>query len=75
MAYTTEDLTQVRRAIVDLASGQRVTRITKDGRTVEYQSGDLGDLQALERLIAEELLAPNVRRRSRTRLVTTTKGL
>lgn len=75
MGYTEEDLQQIRRAILDLASGQRVARVTKDGRTIEYSgSADLTKLREVERQIMS-YLASGSRRRSRTRYVKTSKGL
>lgn len=75
MAYTTSELAQVRRAIIDLSTGQQVTRITKDGRTLEYATADLDKLRSLEREIVSSLLPTKERRRTRTRYVVTSKGL
>ena len=75
MAYTADDLAQVRKAILDLASGLRVARVTKDGRTIEYSgSGDLDKLRQVERQILS-YLDTNKSRRTRTRHVITSKGL
>ncbi|MDL4861439.1 gpW family head-tail joining protein [Halomonas elongata] len=74
MAYTEDDLAEVRRAILDLTTGKRVARITYNGRTVEYSgSGDLTKLREVERQIVA-YLASN-KRRTRTRSVRTSKGL
>lgn len=75
MAYTTDELAQVRRAIIDLSTGQQVTRITKDGRTVEFAAADLDKLRSLEREIIASLMPTKDRRRTRTRYVVTSKGL
>lgn len=77
MAYTSDDLRDVRRAIVDLSTGKQITRITKDGRSVEYASADLEKLRQLERHIADVVASanPGRHRRTRTRYVTTSKGL
>ncbi|MFI8748856.1 gpW family head-tail joining protein [Vreelandella lionensis] len=75
MAYTADNLAQVRQAILDLASGQRVTRITHNGRTVDYGQADIDKLRSLERHIAADVSAQNRQRRSRTRQVITSKGL
>lgn len=73
MAYTSDDLAQVRQAILALAAGTRVARITFQGKTIEYSgSGDLDKLVKLEAQIAARLSAG---KRRRTRLTTTTKGL
>jgi len=74
MAYTTDDLAKVRQAILDLASGNRATMVTKDGRTVQYARADIDKLRALERTIAADL-QPTTGRRSRTRYTVTSKGL
>lgn len=75
MAYTKEDLAQIRKAILDLASGLRVARVTKDGRTIEYSgSGDLDKLREVERQIMAHLDTSKARR-TRTRPVITSKGL
>ncbi|WP_447556419.1 gpW family head-tail joining protein [Vreelandella sp. EE22] len=74
MAYTTEQLAEVRQAIVALSTGQRVVSITQNGRKVEFAQANLGDLKAFEREMARSLLAGQ-RRRSRTRSVVTGKGL
>lgn len=75
MAYTASELAQVRRAIIDLSTGQQVTRITKDGRTVEFAAADLDKLRSLEREIIASLMPTKDRRRTRTRYVVTSKGL
>ncbi|RUR51518.1 gpW family head-tail joining protein [Vreelandella populi] len=74
MAYTPEQLAEVRQAIVALSTGQRVVSITQNGRTVQFAQANLGDLKALGREMAAVLQAGK-RRRSRTRLVVTGKGL
>lgn len=74
MAYTPEQLAEVRQAIIALSTGQRVVSITKDGRKVDFAQANLGDLRELERTMASNLAALT-RRRSRTRLVMTGKGL
>ncbi len=75
MAYTTEQLAEVRQAIVDLAAGKRVTMIMKDGRSVQYAQSDINKLRSLEREIAADLQAQAGTRRSRTRYTVTSKGL
>ena len=74
MAYTQTDLEQVRKALLDLATGQMVGRVTKDGRTVEFRSTQIGELKAMERDIIAEL-NPSLKKRTRTRQVITCKGL
>ncbi|HCL24246.1 MAG TPA: phage tail protein [Halomonas sp.] len=75
MANTPEQLAEVRQAIVDLATGKRVVSINQNGRQVQFAQADLPALQSLENQIAERLQALSKRRRSRTRLVMTNKGL
>ncbi|GHA85378.1 phage head-tail joining protein [Modicisalibacter luteus] len=75
MAYTADDLASIRRAIVELARGQRVTTVTHNGRTVQYAQSDIDALRDLAREIALELKHAGGRRRSRTHYVTTSKGL
>ncbi|WP_417788214.1 gpW family head-tail joining protein [Stutzerimonas xanthomarina] len=75
MAYTPEQLAEVRQAIIDLSTGKRVVSITQNGRTVQFDRTGLPDLQALESTIANSVAAQVGRRRSRTRLVMTNKGL
>lgn len=76
MAYTADQLAQVRQAIIDLSTNKTVVRVTSNARTVEYAQSDLSKLQDLERTIAAAVHAASVtNRRSRTRYVTTSKGL
>ena len=60
-----------------VASGARVTSVTHNGRTVQYAAADIDKLRALERDIAADVALhdPSRRRRSRTRLTRTSKGL
>ncbi len=55
MAYTQADLTNVEKAIVDLATGTRKTRFVIDGDVVEYSVVQLPDLRSLRGEIAAEL--------------------
>lgn len=73
MAYTAEQLAQVRQAIIELSTGARVVSVTHNGRTVQYAASRLADLRALERAMQDSLAADN--RRRRTRRVVTSKGL
>ncbi|WP_311949258.1 gpW family head-tail joining protein [Halomonas piscis] len=74
MSYTKGQLAQLQQAIVDLSLGNRVAKITHNGRTVEYAASDMDELRALERSMAESL-QPSGGRRTRTRMVVTNKGL
>ncbi|WP_110642578.1 gpW family head-tail joining protein [Salinicola sp. CPA57] len=75
--YTAEELASVKQAIVDFARGERVASVTKNGRTVQYSAADLNELRELEREMATDVAFadPKRRRRSRTRMTTTSKGL
>lgn len=75
MAYTDEQLQEVRQAITDLALGKRVTRITHNGRSVEYAAADIDELRELARVMGSSLASRVGGRRSRTRLAVTSKGL
>ena len=75
MAYTPEQLAEVRQAIVDLGLGKRVVSVTHNGRTVQFAQTDIDKLKALAREIAESLPTSALRRRTRTRRVMTSKGL
>jgi hypothetical protein len=55
MAYTTADLTNVEKAIIDLATGKRSTKFVIDGDVVEYAAVDLPALRLLRGDIASEL--------------------
>lgn len=55
MAYTQADLTNIEKAIIDLASGKRQTRFVIDGDMVEYSAVKLPELRSLRNEIAEEL--------------------
>lgn len=74
MAYTPEQLAEVRQAIVDLGLGKRVVSVTHNGRTVQFAQTDIDKLRDLERTIAATLIPAN-KRRTRTRSVMTSKGL
>lgn len=77
MAYTADQLAQVRQAIIDLSTNKTVVRVTKDGRTVEFAQADIDKLRDLERSIAADVAFSDSsrKRRTRTRQVITSKGL
>lgn len=75
MAYTPEQLAEVRQAIIDLSTGKRVVSITQNGRTVQFDRTGLPELEALEYRIKADMKAQTGKRRTRTRLVMTNKGL
>ncbi|MBS7789266.1 hypothetical protein KTR66_04635 [Roseococcus sp. SDR] len=56
MAFTTDDLNAVDRAIVALASGQRTAEVRfSDGRLVKYAETSLNDLRSLRASMAAEV--------------------
>lgn len=57
MAFTQADLTNVEKAIIDLATGKRTTRFVIDGDVVEYSTVELPALRILRGEIAGELAA------------------
>lgn len=59
MAYTQADLTNVERAIVDLATGKTAVKFVVDGDVVEYQRIDLPQLRSLRNEIAGDLEVSN----------------
>ncbi len=59
MSFTQDDLNNVNRAIVELATGNRVTKVAfSDGHSTEYAHAKLPQLRALARDI-EAALAQN----------------
>ena len=73
MAYTQEDLQAVSKAVIDLATGRRVTMVQfSGGHMVQYEQIQLEELRALETTIARQLAAAT---RPRTRFFRTSKGL
>jgi hypothetical protein len=74
MAFTSDDLTAVQSAIVELATGQRVVKISfSNGQNVEYEAAGLNGLKLLRSEIQAEIsAAANTPRYFRT---VTSKGL
>lgn len=57
-AYTQTDIDSVRGAIVKLAAGTRAVSVQYQGRTVQYQAAQLGELRALlAEMMAEQARA------------------
>lgn len=72
MSYTTQDLANIRQAILDLATGQRVVSFTSaNGKSTTFGQTDLVKLEALERRLSQKIGG----KLSRTRRVITSKGL
>lgn len=58
MAFTSADLVSINTAIMELAMGQRVTKITfTDGQTVEYGPAGLDGLKMLKADIQKDINA------------------
>ena len=55
MAYTTTDLANVEKAIIDLATNKRAVRFVVDGNMVQYTAVELPHLRSLRNEIASEL--------------------
>lgn len=55
MAYTQADLTNVERAIIDLATNRRPVKFVIDGEVVEYSVVELPQLRSLRNEISAEL--------------------
>ncbi|MBI9092189.1 MAG: hypothetical protein JEZ12_23500 [Desulfobacterium sp.] len=74
MAYTSDDLTAVQGAIVELATGKRVVKISfSNGQNVEFGAAGLAGLKTLRSEIQAEISAEaNTKRYFRT---VTSKGL
>lgn len=73
MAYTQSDLDSVKTAILSLATGTRVVRVSVRNKTTEYSQAQLNDLRTLRAEIAREIQAAAGRRRFV--LTKTSKGL
>lgn len=77
MAYTQEDLTSVKNAIIRLATGQQRVTVqfssASGSRTTTYKSANLDELRALEQQITESLAG--AAQPSRTVLTRSRKGL
>jgi len=57
MAFSTIDQAAVEQAVRDLATGQRIVRITVNGKTTEYGQADLAALRGLLTDINQEVAA------------------
>jgi hypothetical protein len=55
MAYTPTDLTNVEKAIIDLATNRRPVKFVIDGDLVQYSPIEMPQLRALRNEIAGEL--------------------
>lgn len=73
MAYTTDDLSEISRAIVELGAGKRVVRVSKGDGMIEYGQASLIELRSIETALITSL---NAARGKRSCLrVATSKGL
>jgi len=55
MAYSSQDLTQVETAIIRLASGNSVVRVTIGDKTIQFQPSEIDKLKNLRKEIQSEL--------------------
>ena len=70
--YSDEDLTRIKKAILDLAEGYRVVSVSINGREIRYGRADLPQLQALATEIQNDINKPN---QPRYTLIQSSKGL
>lgn len=75
MAYTQQDLEAIRKAIVDLAAGNRVVRVQIGDQSTQYAEADLAKLEALEARVEADLANQTGRRRPRVFRAVYRKGL
>jgi len=75
MAYTSENLSTIQAAIVALGAGERVVRVTLNGKTVEYGQADLAELERIESKIISSINAAASTQKPRFVLTRSTKGL
>lgn len=76
MAYTSADLANVDKAIIDLATGKRTTRFVIDGEVVEYSQVSLPQLRDLRSEIIYEIAAADPAGNSVSAfIITGSKGL
>ena len=61
MAYTSADLTNVEQAIIALASGTKIVRMTIGDKSFEYGQADISDLKKLRAEIHAELAESTIR--------------
>jgi len=73
MAYTPDDQKSVEEAILELATGKRVVRLTIAGKTYEYAQADLAALKELRTQIQSEINTASGK--PGFYLTTTSKGL
>lgn len=72
MAYTQTDLGNVEKAILELAGGERVVRLSIGGKDIEFSQARMSELKALRMDIAREI---GQSARPRFYLTRTGKGL
>ena len=73
MAYTAADLANIEEAIVKLAMGARVVRVTIGDKLIEYGQAQLPELQELRDQMKNEMQAASGRKQFV--LTKTSKGL
>ena len=75
MLYTQADLENVKSAILALATGDRVVRVTINNKTTEFGQAQLNDLRDLRAEIQSEMQASTNKGKGRIYLSQTSKGL
>ena len=75
MLYTQADLENVKNAILALATGERVARVTIGDKTFEFGQAQLNDLRDLRAEIQSEMQASTNKGKGRIYLSQTSKGL
>ena len=73
MSYTENDLESIKTAILALATGERVVKVSLGEKLIEYGAAQLKDLRALRAEIESDLETQSGK--SRVFLTQTSKGL
>jgi hypothetical protein len=55
LAFTSTDLSNIDAAIVALATGTRIVRVTINGKQIQYAEADISRLQELRSIIQKEI--------------------
>jgi hypothetical protein len=61
LSFTSTDLSNIDAALVSLATGTRIVRVTINGKQIQYSETDLSKLQELRSIIQKELGATQPR--------------
>lgn len=66
MAYTAADLTSIETAIMNLATGAQIVRVTLNGKTLEYSPASLETLLTMKSIVSQALGSTITRSYART---------